>query len=98
MITVVLPAQLRSLAGIGGDVPLDLLGTVTPGEIVDALEALYPPLKGTLRDPATGKRRSFVRFFACGADISHEGLDAPVPEAVVQGTQPFYIVGAMAGG
>ncbi len=98
MITVVLPAQLRSLAGITDDVGLDVAGTVTPGAIVDALEAKYPPLKGTLRDPATGRRRSFVRFFACGADISHEGLDVPIPEAVVLGAQPFYIVGAMAGG
>ncbi len=98
MITVVLPAQLRSLARITEDVRLEITGTVTPDTIIDHLEMRYPPLKGTIRDPATGTRRSFVRFFACGADISHDGMGAPLPDAVAKGVEPFYIVGAMAGG
>ncbi len=98
MITVVLPVQLRTLARITEDVHLDLSAPPTPTSIVDALEAQYPALRGTIRDPATGRRRAFVRFFACGEDISHDGMDRSLPDAVQMGKEPFYIVGAMAGG
>ena len=98
MIRVVLPAHLRTLARVNGEVMLDLGGQVTQRAILDALEASYPVLCGTIRDHATEKRRPFVRFFACEADLSHDAPDAPLPEAVLTGAEPFMIVGAMAGG
>lgn len=99
MIRVVLPAHLRTLAATGaGKVSLELEGLVTLGAVLDALEARYPTLRGTIRDQATGKRRPFVRFFACERDLSHESPDAPLPEAVAQGAEPLLIVGAIAGG
>jgi len=98
MITVTLPAHLRTLAKEDGDVELQIEGLVTQRTVVDALEARYPALRGTIRDHGTLKRRAFIRFFACGQDLSHESPDAELPEAVVAGTEPFLIVGAMAGG
>jgi molybdopterin converting factor small subunit len=98
MIRVVLPAHLRSLAKIQGEVQLEIAGPVTQRSVVDALEAKYPQLGGTLRDYATGQRRPFVRFFACEEDLSHESPDAPLPEAVASGAEPFLVVGAIAGG
>jgi hypothetical protein len=98
MIRVVLPAHLRTLAHVDGEVQLDVDGEVTQRAVLDALEALYPVLRGTIRDQGTGKRRSFVRFFACEEDLSHEQPDAPLPEEVVRGKEPFLVVGAMAGG
>jgi len=98
MIRVVLPAHLRNLAQVGGEVELDLSAPVTPAAILDALEAAYPMLRGTIRDHATLKRRAFVRFFACAQDLSHESPDSALPEAVATGKEPFMIVGAMAGG
>jgi len=97
-IRVVLPAHLRTLAHAGGEVTLEVEGQVTQRSILDALEARYPMLKGTLRDHVTQKRRPFVRFFACEEDFSHEPPDAPLPEAVASGAEPFLIVGAIAGG
>lgn len=98
MIRVVLPAHLRTLAHVDGEVALDVKGEVTQRSVLDALEARYPMLRGTIRDHGTLKRRAFVRFFACEQDLSHESPDAPLPEAVATGTEPFLIVGAMAGG
>jgi molybdopterin synthase sulfur carrier subunit len=98
MIRVVLPAHLRTLARVDGDVKLELGGPVTPGAVLDALEAAYPMLRGTIRDQVTHRRRAFLRFFACGEDLSHEPADTPLPEAVATGAEPFLIVGAMAGG
>jgi sulfur-carrier protein len=98
MIRVVLPAHLRALARIDGEVKLDIEGPVTQYSVLDALEARYPMLRGTIRDHVTLKRRPFVRFFACGEDLSHESGDAPLPDAVATGAEPFLIVGAMAGG
>ncbi len=98
MIRVVLPAHLRTLARVDGEVKLDLAGAVTPRAVLDALEAEYPMLRGTMRDQVTRQRRAFLRFFACGEDLSHESPEAPLPEAVVTGAEPFLIVGAMAGG
>jgi hypothetical protein len=99
MIRVVLPAHLRTLAGVGsGDVLLDLSGDVTQRSLLDALEARYPTLRGTIRDHVTLQRRAFVRFFACEEDLSHDPPDAPLPQAVAQGDEPFYVVGAIAGG
>jgi molybdopterin synthase sulfur carrier subunit len=98
MIRVVLPAHLRTLAHIDGEVKLELEGAVTPGAIVDALEALYPMLRGTIRDHATQQRRPFLRFFACEQDFSHHPPDTPLPDAVVSGAEPFFIIGAIAGG
>ena len=98
MIRVVLPAHLRTLARVNGEVALDLPGPVTQRAILDALEARYPMLRGTIRDHVTLKRRPFVRFFACEQDLSHEPPDAPLPEAVGKGEEPLLIVGAMAGG
>lgn len=98
MVRVVLPAHLRTLARVTGEVRLDLDGPVTPRSILEALEARYPMLRGTLRDHVTHKRRPFVRFFACEQDFSHESPDTPLPEAVATGAEPFLIVGAMAGG
>jgi molybdopterin synthase sulfur carrier subunit len=98
MIRVVLPAHLRTLAQLNGEVALDLAGIVTQAAILTAIELRYPMLAGTIRDHGTLKRRPFVRFFACGEDLSHESPDAPVPEQVVKGAEPFMVVGAIAGG
>ena len=98
MIRVILPYHLRTLAHVGGEVQLDVAGLATQRSVLDALEARYPMLRGTIRDQVTQKRRPFVRFFACGLDLSHELPDAPLPDAVATGTEPFLIVGAMAGG
>lgn len=97
-IRVVLPAHLRTIAKVQGEVELDVDGEVTQRSVLDALEATYPALRGTIRDQGTYRRRSFVRFFACEVDLSHEEPDAPLPDAVVLGTEPFMVVGAMAGG
>ena len=98
MIRVTLPAHLRKLAQIDGEVKLDVTGPVTQRSVLDALEARYPMLHGTIREHETQKRRAFVRFFACGEDLSHETPDAPLPDAVAKGAEPFMIVGAIAGG
>lgn len=98
MIRVVLPAHLRTLARVDGEVMLDVPSPVTQRSVIDALEARYPMLQGTIREHGTLKRRPFVRFFACEQDLSHESLDAPLPDAVATGAEPFLIVGAMAGG
>ena len=98
MIRVVLPFHLRNLAQVDREVQLEVDGEVTAGAVLDALEKRYPVLKGTIRDHYTHKRRAFLRFFACGEDLSHEPLDAPLPAAVAEGTEPFMVVGAMAGG
>jgi molybdopterin synthase sulfur carrier subunit len=98
MIRVVLPTHLRTLARLEGEVTLEVEGPVTQRAVLDALEARYPMLRGTIRDQVTHKRRAFVRFFACEEDLSHEPPDAPLPEAVAAGTEPLLIVGAMAGG
>lgn len=98
MILVVLPAHLRALAGVSGDVQLEIDGEVTRRSILDALEARYPMLRGTIRDHVTQQRRPFLRFFACEEDLSHEPPDAPLPDAVAAGTEPYLVVGAMAGG
>lgn len=98
MIRVVLPYHLRALAHVSGEVRLDLDGAVTQRAVLDALEAQFPALAGTMRDRDTGKRRSFVRFFACQEDRSHDSPDDPLPDAVVRGDEPFLVVGAMAGG
>jgi sulfur-carrier protein len=98
MIRVVLPAHLRALARIDGEVELDITGPVTQCSVLDALEARYPALAGTIRDHDGGRRRAFIRFFACEQDLSHEQPDAPLPEPVAVGAEPYLIVGAMAGG
>jgi len=98
MIRVVLPAHLRTLAHVNGEVKLHVEGQVTQRSVLDALEARYPMLRGTIRDHVTQQRRAFVRFFACGQDLSHEPPDAPLPDAVANGAEPFLVVGAMAGG
>jgi molybdopterin synthase sulfur carrier subunit len=98
MIRVTLPPHLRKLAHVDGEVKLDVEGQVTQRSVLDALEARYPMLQGTIRDHVTQQRRAFVRFFACGEDLSHEPPDAPLPDAVAKGAQPFMIVGAIAGG
>ena len=97
-VRVRLPAHLRALAGIDGEVRLQVAGPPTLRSVLDALEARYPGLGGTVRDPTTQQRRPFVRFFACEEDLSHEPADAPLPEAVRAGAEPLLIVGAMAGG
>jgi molybdopterin synthase sulfur carrier subunit len=98
MIRVILPAHLRTLADITGEVLLEVPGAVTASAILDALEARYPVLQGTIRDQKTGRRRPLVRFFACGEDISHDPVDAALPAAIAEGQEPFCIIGAMAGG
>jgi molybdopterin synthase sulfur carrier subunit len=98
MIRVTLPAHLRKLAHIDGEVSLEIAGQITQRSILDALEARYPMLRGTIREHVSGKRRAFVRFFACGEDLSHESPDTPLPEAIATGAQPFMVVGAIAGG
>jgi sulfur-carrier protein len=98
MIRVVLPAHLRTLARVDGEVKLDVAGPVTQRSVLDALEARYPMLRGTIRDQGTQQRRAFLRFFACEEDLSNEPLDAPLPEQVATGAEPYLVVGAMAGG
>lgn len=98
MILVVLPAHLRALAGVNGDVELEVDGQVTRQSILNALEARYPMLRGTIRDHVGGERRPMLRFFACGEDVTHEAADAPLPQAIASGAEPFYIIGAIAGG
>ena len=98
MITVVLPAHLRSLAGVQGDVQLEINGEITRQSILDALEARYPMLRGTIRHHVGGERRPLLRFFACGEDVTHEPADAPLPQAIASGSEPFFIIGAIAGG
>jgi sulfur-carrier protein len=98
MIRVVLPAHLRTLAQVDDEVQVDVAGEVTLGSVLDALEAQYPVLRGTIRDHVTLRRRPFVRFYACAEDLSHEGPGTRLPDAVVNGAEPFLVVGAMAGG
>lgn len=98
MIRVKLPTHLRRLTGVNGEVTLQVEGPVTQRTILDALEAQYPTLRGTIREHGSLKRRSLVRFFACGQDLSHEAPDTPLPDAVANGAEPYLIVGAMAGG
>jgi molybdopterin synthase sulfur carrier subunit len=97
-IRVELPAHLRTLARVGGEVQVTVEGTVTQRSVLDALEAAYPVLQGTIRDHVTHKRRAFLRFFACSEDCSFESPDAPLPDAIASGAEPFMIVGAIAGG
>jgi molybdopterin converting factor small subunit len=98
MIRVILPAHLRTLAKVSGEVQLEVEGPVTQRSVLDALEARYPMLCGTIRDRVTQQRRPFVRFFACEEDLSHDPPDAPLPDAVASGAEPFLLVGAIAGG
>jgi hypothetical protein len=97
-VRVVLPAHLRDLARVGGEVTVEVDGPVTQGAVLDAIESRFPMLKGTIRDHVTRARRPFVRFFACGEDLSHERPESVLPDAVAAGTEPFLVVGAMAGG
>src|SRR5437667_11438576 len=98
MIRIVLPQHLRTLARVDGEVSLEVEGLVTQRSVLDALEAKYPALRGTIRDHVTRERRPFIRFFACEEDLSHESPDAPLPDAVAKGAEPFLVVGAIAGG
>jgi len=98
MVRVVLPYHLRALAHIDGEVQLDVAPPVTQRSVLDALEARYPMLAGTIRDHVTQQRRAFIRFFACEQDLSHEELDAPLPEAVGSGQEPYFVIAAIAGG
>ena len=98
MIRVVLPAHLRTLAHVGAEVKLEIQGQATQRSVLDALEACYPMLRGTIRDHVTQERRPFLRFFACEEDLSHEAPDAPLPDAVASGAEPFLVIGAIAGG
>ena len=98
MIRIELPAHLRTLARVNGDVQVDVAGPATLGAVLDALEANYPVLRGTIRDHVTLRRRAFVRFFACEEDFSHEPPETPLPQAVAIGAEPFLVVGALAGG
>ncbi|TAN20567.1 MAG: hypothetical protein EPN33_14455 [Acidobacteria bacterium] len=98
MVTVVLPHPLRVLAGLSGDAQLEVAAPVTTQRVLDALEARYPMLCGTVRDHDTGTRRAYVRYYACGEDLSHDAIDALLPEAVANGSEPFLIIGAIAGG
>ncbi len=98
MIQVVLPAHLRTLARVDGDVELEVQGQATQRSVLDALETKYPMLQGTIRNHVTRERRPYIRFFACSEDLSHQSPDAPLPDQVVAGTEPFFIVGAIAGG
>lgn len=98
MIRIVLPYHLRNLAHLEGDAEIEVEGTVTLGAVLDAIEAKYPMLCGTIRDHDTNKRRDFLRYFACEQDLSHEPLDTPLPEAVASGQEPFIVLGAIAGG
>ena len=98
MIRVILPQHLRTLAHVGSEVQLEVEGRITQRSVLDALEARYPMLRGTIRDHVTQQRRPFLRFFACEEDLSHEPPDAPLPDSVVSGAEPFLIIGAIAGG
>jgi len=98
MIRLVLPTHLRTLAHVDGEVTIEVEGAVTQRSVLDALEAKYPALRGTIRDHVTRERRPFIRFFACEEDLSHESPDAPLPDAVAKGAEPFLVVGAIAGG
>jgi len=98
MIRVVVPHHLRTLARVGDEVALEVKGTVTQRTVLDALETAYPMLRGTIRDHTTLKRRAFIRFFACQRDLSHESPDAPLPDDVASGKEPFLVIGAIAGG
>ena len=98
MIRVVLPPHLRTLANVGTEIEIAIEGAVTQGSVLTAVEARFPMLGGTIRDHVTLKRRPFLRFFACGEDLSFESADAPLPEAVISGAEPFFIVGAVSGG
>jgi len=98
MIRVILPHHLRTLAHVGNEVELAVEGPVTQRSVLDALEACYPMLRGTIRDQVTHERRAFLRFFACEQDLSHEPADAPLPDAVASGKEPFIVIGAIAGG
>jgi len=98
MIRVVIPAHLRTLAHVDGEVKLEIQGQATQRSVLDALEACYPMLRGTIRDHVTQERRPFLRFFACEEDLSHESPDAPLPAAVASGAEPFLVIGAIAGG
>jgi sulfur-carrier protein len=98
MIRVVLPHHLRTLASVGDEVRLDVNGSATVRSVLDAIEAKYPVLRGTIRDHDTQKRRPLVRFFACGEDISHDSPDTPLPDPIIKGTEPLFIMGAIAGG
>jgi hypothetical protein len=98
MVRVILPQHLLTLAGVRGEVVLEVLGSVTQRSVLDALEERYPMLRGTIRDQATLQRRAFLRFFACSEDWSHEGADALLPDAVASGAEPFIVIGAIAGG
>jgi molybdopterin synthase sulfur carrier subunit len=98
LIRVVLPAHLRTLAKVGDEVRVEVAPPVTQGAVLDALEAHYPVLRGAIRDHGTRKRRAFIRYFACGEDLSHEPPDAPLPDAVATGAEPFLVIGAIAGG
>jgi hypothetical protein len=98
MIRVVIPPSLRTLAGVGAEVTLDVDAPITQGAVLDALETRYPVLRGTIRDHGTLKRRAFIRYFACGEDLSHDPADTPLPGRVADGTEPFLVIGAIAGG
>lgn len=98
MIRIELPSPLRSLAQVKGEVQLDVTGPVTQRSVVDAIEARYPMLRGAIRDHVTKQRRPFLRFYACGQDLSHEPLDAPLPDAVSSGSEPYLVIGSIAGG
>jgi hypothetical protein len=98
MIRVVLPSHLRKLGGTGGEVQVEIEGPATVTKVLDVLEARYPSLRGTIRDHSTQQRRPFLRFFACDQDISHQPLDTPLPEAIVSGKEPLYVIAAIAGG
>ena len=98
MIRVIIPQHLRNLAHVGNEVTLEIEGAVTQRSVLDALEARYPMLRGTIRDHVTQQRRPFLRFFACEEDLSHEPPDAPLPDAVASGKEPFMVIGAIAGG
>ena len=95
---VSMPAHLRTLAGVSGDVTVELDGEVTRRSVLDALETKYPMLRGTIREHVSGERRPFLRFFACGEDITHKSPDDPLPEEIASGAEPFYVIGAIAGG
>ena len=98
MIQVVIPAHLRTLAGVRGDVTVEVEGEVTRASILIALEKQYPMLRGTILEHVSGERRPFLRFFACGEDVTHESPDAPLPQEIASGAEPFYVIGAIAGG
>jgi len=98
MIRIVLPQHLRTIAQVSGEVQVEVSGAVTQRTVLDALEAAYPTLRGTIRDHVTKKRRDFLRFYACEEDLSNESIDAPLPESVANGSEPYLVIGAIAGG